>query len=168
MMQRGPRFPPPSARLIRLEEGPPMFRMLGYADRSNLMSDLADTKPTGFYGPFSIAWPHDQQSVHVGPGRFGLPSQPLAFTTVYWDDNASGGRKRQMRVPRRPYMRLRRGAGLPTRPEAEAFPEMAVPGTGVLSRFRDSGYTDHTRLDAPFVEGSDRCNCPTRCTGLYE
>ena len=126
-----------------------MFRMLGYADRSNLLWDLTEPTPPGYYGPFSIAWPHHEQNVHVGPGRFGLPSQPLAFTTLYWDDNVSDDEKYQMQVPRGPFMLMRPGRVLPTRPQAEIFPEMAVPGSGMMSKFRDSGYTIAARLDPP-------------------
>ncbi|GFR74214.1 hypothetical protein ElyMa_002157200 [Elysia marginata] len=140
MMQRAPRYPPSSARLIRLEEGPPMYRMLGYADRGNLLWDLTEPTPPGYHGPFSVAWPENKQSVHVGPGRFGLPSQPLAYTTLYWDDNVSDEDKNLMQTPHTPFLLMNSARALATRPAAEVFPEMAVPGSGVMSKFRDSGY----------------------------
>jgi len=140
MNQRVPRYPPRHARMIKLESGPPMYRMLGYADKNNLLSDLcAPCPPPGWAGPFS--WPKciDQQT-KFGPGRFGLPSMPLAYTTSFYDDraiscdvlcNRRGGHK----------MSDKYSWNTPSeRPEAVTFPEMAVPGTGLHSRFKNSGY----------------------------
>ena len=126
-----------------------MFRMLGYADKANLLWDLTEPTPPGYHGPFSMVRPAHAQSVGVGPGRFGLPSQPLAYTTIYWDDNVSEADKDQMQVDRKPLLRMNYAKVLPTRPEAEVFPEMAVPGSGVMSKFRDSGYTVVPGLDTP-------------------
>lgn len=131
-----------------------MYRMLGYADRGNVLWDLTEPTPPGYHGPFAEAWPKDQQSIHVGPARFGLPSQPLAYTTLYWNDNVSGEDKNLMNASRAPVLYMRPSIFLPSRPEAEVFPEMAVPGSGTMSRFRDSGYTINQRLDS----GDKRCS----------
>ncbi|GFO01011.1 hypothetical protein PoB_002751600 [Plakobranchus ocellatus] len=156
MMQRVPRYPPAHARMIRVEEGPPMYRMLGYADRSNLHWDLTEPTPPGYEGPFAIARAPHEQSVGAGPGRFGLPSQPLAYTTAYWDDKLFSC---DPGLARRPHLRIHHNNVLPTRPEAEVFPEMAVPGSGMVSKFRDSGYMFSQWLDQPW-----RTTC-TNCEG---
>jgi len=133
-MQRVPRYPPLHARLVRREEGPPMYRMLGYADKNNEHSDLCDPPPPGYHGPFSCPRIVPNQQVHFGPGRFGLPSQPLAFTTTYWDDRIPQcnfeSRRCHLHHCRVPH----------DRPEAVIFPEMAVPGSGPHSKFKNSGY----------------------------
>ena len=131
-MQRVKRYPPIDARMVRLEEGPPMYRMLGYADVNNQHSDLCDHPPPGYHGPFSTPRLPPNQQVPFGPGRFGLPSMPLAYTTNYWDERTA------CKHNTTPVIHT---AVTPhDRPEAIYFPEMAVPGTGVCSKFRNSGY----------------------------
>lgn len=147
MTQRVLRFPPTTARLIRLEEGPPMYRMQGYADHNNRCNDLCFPDPCGFIGPFGLPrWPPNQ-TVSVGPGRFGLPMTQLAFTTYYWDNRV---------FPYHSYIdgrTLNRMYTTPfeTRPEAVSFPERAVPGTGVNSKCVDSACLYYRGLSSPNV-----------------
>ncbi|XP_013061638.2 uncharacterized protein LOC106051060 isoform X2 [Biomphalaria glabrata] len=146
MMQRVPRYPPLHARLLRLEEGPPMYRMLGYADKNNTHGDLCSLFPAAYYGPFAFPRFPTNQPLPFGPGRFGLPSMPLAYTTHYWDDR---------RMPcdfycrQTPYHKLHYMRVQPPRPEEVIFPEMAVPGTGVQSTLQDSGLLYKSGLAPP-------------------
>lgn len=144
-MQRVPRYPPLHARLIRLEDGPPMYRMLGYADKNNLNYDLCDPPPVGYFGPFAIPRLPTNQPLPFGPGRYGLPSLPLAYSTHYWDNRAYVC---DPYCHQTPYHKLTR-LGTAPRPEEVIFPEMAVPGTGVQSRVFNSGFLHNPDLHPP-------------------
>lgn len=147
-MERVPRFPPPHARLVRKEEGPPMYRMLGYADLDNRMDDLCTLYPyISVCGPFGQQAMSYNQTVPVGPGRFRLPMAPLPYTTCYWDDYT---------FPQHAYVDCRTVNRLYTVPpetrlEAVCFPERAVPGTGVNSKCVISSclYPDHANPPVP-------------------
>ncbi|CAG5136406.1 unnamed protein product [Candidula unifasciata] len=135
MMLRVPQYPPPHARLIRRDEGPPMYRMLGYADENNIMSDLCDVIPPGFVGPFATLRLPPNQSIPFGASRFGLPIIPTSYTTVYYDDRFASCSDRYTPCNRMELIPLPE-----PRLEEILFPEMAIPGTGTQSRTTNDGF----------------------------
>lgn len=145
-MVRTCRHPPPCARLIRLEDGPPMYRMLGYADKNNVMSDLCETAAPGFIGPFATYRLPPNQSLPFGPGRFGLSTHPLAYTTHYFVDC---GLQCDFHTLQTPYHRLHKAQLPEARPKEILFPEMAIPGSGVQSRLTDGGFLYQRDLPPP-------------------
>lgn len=141
MMRRVCRYPPPNARLIRLEEGPPTYRFLGYADKNNENFDLCNPKCIGYFGPFAFPSLKVNQSLPIGPGRFGLPSHPLPYTTTYWDpvaDDCNRNCAKTMRISRRqenerPKYRL----------DIIDFPQRAIPGIGRIISGHEIGPVCH-------------------------
>lgn len=143
-MLRVPQYPPAHARLVRLEEGPPMYRMLGYTDENNIMSDLCDVIPPGYIGPFATTRLPPNQSIPFGPSQYGLPIPLFSYTTTYFDDRfvmcselyTTCNRMEQIPLPE-------------PRVEELSFPEMAVPGTGMQSRMTNSGFLYRKGLAPP-------------------
>jgi len=136
-MDRVPRYPPSHGRLVHFEQGPPCYRYLGYADKSNRMCDLRDPCNNPEHvspfvdGPFSIEKLHFQQQMHFGPGRFGLPTHPFPFNTTFWNTRRTPCCRSSMKLQ----------SELPVeRPEAVMLPERMVPGSGTNSRFTNSGF----------------------------
>jgi len=134
MYNRVPRYPPMDARMVRIEDGPALYRCLGY-------NDLVDNEAKErFFAHITNPPETLPKSVSItGPlvrtPIAGLQSRLMARNTFYWDPNPKSCHAQIDNC-----RKIHRNQIPVDRPEARVFPEMAVPGSGMSSMCWNSGY----------------------------